>query len=111
MIQLTQTEVRTAPGAIDQLRAEFNETGCALLPGFLTTSVLQPLIRQIEAAHFFAKDEVDPRKGVFGATLFMPGSEPALFALHFLINRPTLFETVQRIAGCASLSNFLGRIH
>jgi hypothetical protein len=59
---------------------------------------------------FVPKDEV--HEGVvFGSTSFVPLSEPVMTALHFILNRPDLFQTVELASGCPPLGNFAGRVH
>jgi hypothetical protein len=111
MIQLTQTVLRTEPGDIPRLAEEFAETGCALLPGFLEPRILRPLLQWIQSARFEERNEVDAERGVFGTTLLVPETERALFLLHFILNRPDLFEAVQQVTGCPKISNFIGRLH
>jgi hypothetical protein len=110
MIQLSQTEVLTNPDDFTILAGEFAETGVVALPGFLAPPILKHLLGWLEKAQFEVRDEVDKGR-VFGTTLFMPNTEPTLFLLHFILNRPALFRAVERIAGCPVLGNFLGRLH
>jgi hypothetical protein len=111
MMQINQTSVAASDGAVATLREEFMETGCAFLPGFLAPGVLAPVLKSLETAVFSAKNEFGPQHGVFGTTMYMPRTEPALFALHFLLNRPGLFDLVEEITECGRPGNFLGRMH
>lgn len=110
MIHLTQTAVRIEADGVRKLAEEFGETGCARLPGFLDPRICNSLLKWLESAHFEVKHETHEGR-IFGTTLFVPKSEPALFLLHFILNRPPLFEAVERVAGCAMLGNFTGRLH
>jgi hypothetical protein len=110
MIHLTQTAVLAESGGIRKLAEEFAETGCARLPGFMDPRLLNPLLNWLESARFQVKNELHEGR-VFGTTLFVPSSEPSLFLLHFILNRPALFKEVERVTGCAKLGNFTGRIH
>jgi len=93
-----------------QLKAQFAETGCALLPGFLTPPLLDPLLRMLKTTMFVPKNET--HEGVvFGTTSFVPLDEPVMEALHFILNRPSLFQTVAKAANCPPLGNFAGRLH
>jgi hypothetical protein len=110
MIHLTQTAVVAESEDIKKLAQEFAETGCARLPAFLHPRVLNPLMKWLQSARFETKDEIQGGR-IFGTTLFVPRSEPSLFLLHFILNRPALFEVVEQVAGCAKLGSFSGRIH
>jgi hypothetical protein len=110
-MQINQTSVITRTGAVPELRAEFMETGCAFLPGFLMPAVLLPMLKCLETAEFSSREEYGPRRGVFGTTMFMPRTDATLFALHFLLNRPRLFDLVEEITECGTPGNFIGRIH
>jgi hypothetical protein len=110
-LAVTQTGVESAPAAISALRAEFAETGCAMLPGFLTPGILRPLLRNLGSARYEEKHEVGARGGRFGTTLKMPLSEPALASFCFILNRQPLFDLVREITGCQAPGNYIGRIH
>jgi len=93
-----------------RLQAQFAETGCALLPGFLTLPLLGPLLRVLQTTRFIPKEEVH-QGAVFGSVTIVPPDEPAAVALHFMLNRRDLFQTVEQTAGCPALGNFTGRLH
>ena len=111
MVQLTQTELISGPADISRLREEFSETGCALLPGFLAPPILRSLMTWVDQAQFGERNEVSPRVGVFGTTLFVPETDPALFLLQFIVNRPDLFRFSEHVTGCPQIANFVGRLH
>src|SRR5438093_114767 len=112
MIYLTPGEVIVQPNAVARLRAEFDETGCAMLPGFMTAPLLDILRRQLEKAQFETKDEVARGTGkVFGNTLKLMQTEPGVVALNFILNRPELFELARQICDTPPLGHFLGRLH
>ena len=112
MIRITPDGVLAQPDAVPRLRAEFLETGCAMMPGFLTAPLLKILLRQLETANFASTDEVGPVSGkVFGNTLKLSPTEPGVVALNFILNRPELFELARQIGGTPPLGNFLGRLH
>lgn len=110
MIHLTQTAVLSDPADIRRLAAEFAATGCARLPGFLAPPILQHLLNWLEAARFEERIETGPA-GTFGTTLFVPETEQTWFLLQFILNRPELFEIVEKIAACPKIGNFIGRLH
>ncbi|HEY3838519.1 MAG TPA: 2OG-Fe(II) oxygenase [Bryobacteraceae bacterium] len=93
-----------------QLQAQFAETGCALLPGFLTAPLLEPLQKLLKTAMFVPKNEIHEGT-IFGSTSFVPVGEPAMETLHFILNQPDLFQIVEHITGCSQLGNFTGRLH
>src|ERR1700733_10312367 len=92
-----------------RLQAQFAETGCALLPGFLTAPLLEPLLRLLKTTSFMPKEEVH-QGAVFGSVSIVPPSETAAAALHFILNQRDLFQTVEQTAGCPALANFTGRL-
>jgi hypothetical protein len=112
MIRISPSGVMAQPGAAEQLREEFVETGCAMMRGFMTAPLLELLLRQLETAHFETTDEIVKTNGrVFGTTLKLRQSEPGVVALNFVLNRPELFELARQIGGTPALGNFLGRLH
>ena len=110
MIQVTQTAVLADRDNIPALADEFERNGVARFQGFLAPSVLKLLLNAVNAAEFVVKNEVHEGR-VFGTTLFVPLTDPAMILLHFILNRPALFEVVERIVGCPKLANFTGRLH
>lgn len=111
MIQLTQTAIVSEPGDIARLKQEFAETGCARLPGFLAPPILKSLIEWIESAQFEERHETRDDGEVFGATLFVPQTEPVFFLLQFILNRPDLYRISEQVSGCPRIGNFIGRLH
>src|SRR5580692_1641406 len=63
MIRITQAGIAARPDAVDQLRAEFAATGCAMLPGFLSPPVLRVLTKQLEKGRFEVTEEVGRESG------------------------------------------------
>lgn len=110
MIQLTQTAVSSDPADIPRLAEEFEQTGCALLPDFLAPSILRHLLDWLNEAQFVVKHEIGHGE-VFGTTLFVPSSDRSWFLLHFILNRPELFEIAAKVTGCPRIANFTGRLH
>lgn len=110
MIQITQTAVVAQPGAFQDLRAQFDETGCASLPGLLSPAILKHVLKLIETGRFEVTNETHKGR-IFGTTFKMPSTEPTVTTLHFILNRLALFEMVERVVGCPRLGNFTCRIH
>ena len=110
MIQLTQTAVHASPDDIRKLAEEFEETGCARLPGFLAPPILKPMLDWLGEARFEVRYEVHDGS-VFGTTLSVPETERSLFLLHFILNRAELFKAVEQVARCPEIGNFRGRLH
>ena len=112
MICVSPSGVLAQPDAVPRLRAEFAETGCAMLPGFLAPPLLEIIMRRLETARFETANEVASKTGrIFGNTLKLSQSEPGLVALNFALNRPELFELAREIGNTPPLRNFLGRLH
>jgi hypothetical protein len=95
---------------LGRLQAQFAETGCAMLPGFLPDPLLDPLLKLLKTTTFVPKDEVHEGT-VFGNVFIAPQTETVGAALHLILNECDLFQMVERTAGCAALVNFTGRIH
>jgi hypothetical protein len=110
MIQLTQTAVLSDPADISRLAEEFEETGCVLLPDFLAPPILSHLLDWLNEAQFVEKHEIGHGE-VFGTTLFVPNWDRCWFLLHFILNRPRLFEIAGQVAACPKIGNFMGRLH
>jgi hypothetical protein len=107
MIQITQGGVVVQPGAIEKLGADYRDTGVAIVPGFLAPPVLRALLKGLTSGGFDLTKELQ----VKGATLLMPLSDPALISLHFMVNRPELFEIASCITGLPKPGNFMSRLH
>ena len=107
MIQLTQTTLLSGPGDIPRLRQEFAETGCAVLPGFLSPPIVESLLRCLESTRFEERHEEE----VIGTTLFVPPTDPVFFLLQFILNRPALYRFSEQVSGCSRIANFIGRLH
>jgi hypothetical protein len=107
MIRITQGGVIVADNAVASLARAYADTGLALLPGFLTPPVLNALLARVEKGTFRHKRE----EAVRGSTLLMPQNDPALVSLHFMVNRPELFDVVSGITGLPRPGNFTSRLH
>ncbi len=107
MIHITQGGVIIDDGAIEKARLEYEQTGLAMLPRFLTPPLLNALLAKVDVGEFRHKTE----QYIKGATLLMPLSDPALVTLHFMVNRPELFDAVSRITGVPKPGNFTSRLH
>jgi hypothetical protein len=68
-------------------------------------------MRQLESARFESRNETAGNGKVFGATSYMPRTEPPVLALNFFLNRPALFEVAAQVADAPVLRNFLCRLH
>jgi hypothetical protein len=112
MIRITASGIEVEQDSVPRLHAEFEETGCAMLPGFITPPLLDILLRQLETASFQSISEVGSVNGrVFGNTLRLLQTEPGVVALNFILNRPVLFELARQISDTPPLGHFLGRLH
>lgn len=111
MVQLTQTSLLAEPGDVSRLKEEFATTGCAMLPGFLPPAIVNPLMEWVARAQFEERNEEDKHRGVFGTTLLAPETEPTVFLLRFILNRPELYRFSEQISSCPRIGNYLGRLH
>ncbi len=109
-MQLTRNGLVADETQLPQWRAEFAQSHCLRLPGFIEPELLDFWFRLVGRAAFVTKSET--HKGAeFGLTQFVPPQDPALYYFHFLVNQPALFRLVQAITGCAEVGNFVGRLH
>lgn len=111
MVQLTQTSLLANPEDASRLKQEFATTGCALLPGFLSPSIVNHLMEWTARTRFEERNEFDKERGVFGTTLLASETEPVVFLLRFILNRPELYRFSEQITGCPRIANYLGRLH
>jgi 2OG-Fe(II) oxygenase superfamily len=111
MIIINQGGVEVHGEAIPRLKEEFERTGIAMLPGFLSPSVLAPLLKNLETVSWEEKHEIKENGDVFGTTFLVPFGVPLLTSLYFILNRTLLFETVKNITNCSMPRNYFGRIH
>jgi len=95
---------------IQDLRDEFASTNCILVPGFLSGSILENILKKLERAPFQTKFEMN-EMNKFGKVLFVPVNDPIVFMFQFLLNNRDLFSTLQEITQCGHIGNFVGRIH
>lgn len=107
MITVAQGGVQVREGAIETLKAQYQANGYALLPGFIAPSLLPPLLKRVSLGQFDFREEAL----VKGSTQLMPQTDPALISLHFMLNRPALFDAVSKIADIPRPGNFLSRLH
>lgn len=111
MFKLTKTRFLVpGPSEIEDLRAEFGENKCVVLPGFLDDSVLSFLLEHVANAEFQIRSDVGPT-GEFARELTISSLSPIVHWFNLLLNNPDLFQTIQRLADCAPIGNFLGRIY
>ena len=111
-IQISQQSVEVFSPQESAVRQEFDESGCALLPGFLSPQITKHLLKLVNEDSFQTKDEVFTGDGkIFGTTLKLPESDPLLMSLHFILNRAELFATIERLTACPRLANFTCRVH
>lgn len=96
---------------IEDYKKEYKETHCVFLPSFIQQNALKHLIDKLEQTEFHIKEEKDEHTGEFGKVLFMPQDSPVPFMFHMLMNDRALFSNLEEITGCATISNFTGRIH
>lgn len=111
-VRILQSGVIIDRAGIPGLQAEYAATGIAFLPAFLSPSVLDLLLKEVAATEFSLINEVSKSTGsTFGATCRASGSDPAVIALHFLLNRSALFRMAADVTGIPLPGNFLGRLH
>ncbi|HEY3835254.1 MAG TPA: hypothetical protein VGL72_01720 [Bryobacteraceae bacterium] len=106
------TRVIVRPEEIQNLRREYQETGIAHLPGFLSAPVMSLISRRLERGEFFLKDEVARGSGsIFGTTQAMQAFDPLMSLMHFLLNRHDLFALAAVVCDISRPGNFLCRVH
>jgi hypothetical protein len=98
------------PGDAEVLREEFQATGCAMMPGFVSPEILGPVLRKLATSELTLREEATEQYH-FGRVYFAGETDPARIATVFLLNNPKLFRLVEAITGCGRIENFLGRVH
>lgn len=110
MVHITPHGVIADDEHIACLHEAFAQQSCVMLPRLLAPSLLQHMLQRLATASFIPKVECDAR-GTFGQVMLLPVDDPTLFLLHLLLNKPALFRIIERITGCPTIGNFLGRMH
>jgi hypothetical protein len=111
-VELLQSGVVINPEAIPDLRAQFEETGIALLPGFFSAPVVNLIMKQVRTTDLKLRNEVMKATGdVFGTTRKAELTEPVVVGLSFLLNRGELFQLAADVAGIRRPGCFLCRLH
>ena len=112
MIHITQHKLVFGDSAqVSRLCDEFASQHCVVLPQFFSASLLRPILDRLETSHFYGNQHEDSRRLEFATDLTMVESELVLHLVHFVLNNPVLFETLQRITGCNPIGSFGGRIY
>ena len=109
MIQIRRNGTVEVSG-VERLRSDFAQQNCVLLPQLIEPSLLEQLRRQVAKARMVTKFEGD-EDDQFGKVLFVPQTEPALFAFQLLMNNQKLFAAIESITQCLPIGNFFGRLH
>jgi hypothetical protein len=95
---------------IQNYKDEFAATNCIFVPQLLSGPVLDKLLTKLESTTFETKYEKDS-SGKFGEVLFVPLPNPAVFTFQLLLNNRDFFSMLEEVTGCATIENFMGRIH
>jgi 2-oxoglutarate-Fe(II)-dependent oxygenase superfamily protein len=110
ILQVTRSGVRVSgsPKALERLRAEFERRHFVRLRGFLSSSLLRRLSREIGRSEFYERvhSGIDDNK-----ELCMRSDTTAAGLLHVLLNAGALFDVVEKITGCGSIGCFRGRVY
>jgi len=112
MLQITERKIiGLAPNNLAQLREEFADRHCIVLPKLFTPALLKEILQQVEVARFYSNRHLDHRQREFASDLTVRENELALHLIHFLLNNPELFQIIQRITDCQEIGCFGGRIY
>ena len=108
MIQITRkSKVDLDKGFIHRARDEFVAKNCTVLPKLLDGELLQDVRDGVRQAKFHPRSHY----GDLGVELCMDSNETVLGLLHFLVNRSSVFEVIQLVAGCEAIKCFKGRVY
>ncbi len=111
MIQISKSGLVAVPESdVEVLRERFAEHESLNLKQFFDKRLVNYMRSKLSNTAFVNRQEID-KKGEFGRVLFVPRTEPVLFAMHMLLNKPRLFELLQSVTDCLPIGNFSGRIH
>ena len=105
ILQVTAHGAFADLAAAEGLAAEFAQSGCMRLPGFLSPALLAQVQHAIDAAEF------TPRAHGDIATELCMERNACLGMLHFLINDPVVYACVERVTGTSGLREFHGRVY
>jgi len=100
-------------GLIGQLKKEFAQRRCIILPNLIQKEILLKMLSRIESALFQPKDHVDNkiRNNVFANDLSIASNSVALHQINLMLNNPLLFKVIEEITGISGIKGFTGRIY
>ena len=106
-IQRLGTSVAGTPDPLARLREEFAAQHCVRLPGFLEPELLARVLGELDRAEFVDRVHED-----IGSNLELCMCPNVLNVwLHLLVNRDSVFRTVQGITACGPIGCFTGRVY
>jgi hypothetical protein len=95
---------------LEEYKAEYSRTHCVFLPGLIRKPALETLLGKLERTEFKSKFEFE-EEHKFGKVLCVPFNDPLTLTVHLLFNDQKFFGLLERISGCSTIGNFIGRIH
>ena len=100
-------------GVISQLKDEFAQRRCIILPNLIQKEILLKMLPRIETSLFQPKDHIDNKthKTIFANDLSINGDSIALHQINLMLNNPVLFKIIEEITGCTGVNGFVGRIY
>ena len=96
---------------IDELKHEFAQKQCAVLPRLIEDELLERIISNINAASFYENQHVGAGNVIFASDLSIQTKNIALHQVQFLFNNPALFRLIEAITGCSEIRGFSARIY
>lgn len=112
MITITKTGLTGCQDHIvDELRREFDEKKCTVLPRLLEDKLLDKILENLDTASFYENQHTASGNVIFASDLSVPTKSIVLHQLNFVFNNPKLFRLIEAITGCAEIRGFSGRIY
>jgi hypothetical protein len=112
MIQITQKGLIISENfQLQQYQKEFAEKQCIVLPQLITQSLLEKIVKCLQTASFRENQHLTEKNKIFATDLTIDGTHIALHQINFLLNNSKLFNLIENITNCQTISSFNCRIY
>lgn len=111
MIQVTRSDVVVSRrDTISSLHDQFAQQHYVILPQFIEKNLLDYAVQRLKTATFYTNIHGGSESEV-AREQTVSSDEPITNAFFLLLNRPELFQIVQKITECAPIASFAGRFY
>jgi hypothetical protein len=112
MIQISKRGVTSVKELeILALREDFANKKCVGLPNLIERPFAESLVKKLNEAEFYPNNHLGKDRQEFATDLTIRDNNVVLHQIHFILNNPNFFQTVQKITNCNSIGSFSGRIY